>query len=99
MLKTTLLGLILCLPMSALAEGNCHYVSYQNCYANYLAPHPHAWVRALCFVKSNRDEGAFGASDFNQCKTEARHLGQMVEVEFSDSTSKQEESATVYSAY
>lgn len=85
-----------CLPMVASADGNCSYVSYQHCYANDLVAYPHPWIQALCFVKSDRKEGVFGAEDYNQCKTEARHLGQMVEVQYYDFISKKNITSTVY---
>ena len=95
--RSLLIGLTLLASFSVLAEGNCSFTAYRNCYASNPMTKPgHAMTRALCMMHAEVREGVFTTDSLKSCKAESRNLGQFVKIQFHDFETNEEISGRVY---
>ena len=94
---TALLITCIFLPLTVFAEGNCSYTAYKNCYEKKGRGNPKGiMIKALCFLRSDVSEGLLTTEDFKTCKSEARHFGQFVKIQYRDFETKKIQSAQLY---
>ena len=93
-MKKILLSLLILVPISTFANGNCAYVAKRDCY--HQRPFTRLGVRVACAISSNREEGMFTSSSLAECKSEAQRYGQYIVVSYLDFETSKKTSAEVY---